>query len=86
MRIVLVHWRDHSSVSPRGRWNQMDEVRDLAPSSGMSIGAVVVDETERLVIAAHFVEGDVGGDLCIPRENIISIRDLGDTEKVNDHA
>jgi hypothetical protein len=64
----------------------MDEVRDLAPSSGMSVGAVIVDEAARLVIAAHFVEGDVGGDLCIPRENIISIRDLGDTEKESDDA
>lgn len=52
----------------------------------MSVGIVIVDEPERLVIAAHFVEGDVGGDLCIPRENIISVRDLGETEKETDHA
>lgn len=87
MRVVAVRWRDHSSMSPRGRWTSAEEVRELMPAVGLSVGAVLVDMPDRLVIAAHMVETDIGGDLCLPRENIISVQELGDIEwKETDHA
>src|SRR5271155_2278730 len=71
MKIEYVTWQDSSA--PRGTWCDKDMAAvDVADMTVQSVGFVVFEDEERVVLA-HSVMGDnVGAPITIPKRSIVS--------------
>lgn len=64
--LVYIEWRD--SCSMNGTWSRMHEVEDMEPCTIRSIGWLVSETNEHVVVAAHISNNDsLSGDLCVPK-------------------
>lgn len=76
MRLVLIEWIDACSVSQVGRWSDKSLLDDVKPEACKSIGWVHSENDQAITIFSHDAGEQVGGDFCIPRCCIVSIRDV----------
>ena len=66
MKIVRVEWID--SISCGGSvWANNDEVAKLMPDTIKSVGFLVKEEDDFLIVAGHVGGHQTSGDICIPR-------------------
>jgi hypothetical protein len=83
MNIVKVTWPD--AVHQENDIKE-DEVTSLKPSIMMSFGLLMLDHDDRVVIVSHVAQDEGETDLrfkdslCIPRESVLSIEVLWQTE------
>lgn len=81
MRLVLIEWVDsHVAV---GGWKLLDDFdRNAKAPFCRSVGWVVRDDDEIIVVVPHFIEeqGDVArqgcGDMTIPKCSVVRVIDL----------
>lgn len=69
MKTVIVKWRDSNIFNEQ--WGEDEE--EFEVSEITSIGFLIKDEKDRIVIAREKVGEDWRGIIAIPRENIISL-------------
>ena len=74
-KLVLVEWRD--SQASMAVWETCDEMDDLAPLKCVSVGFVLEDTEDRLVLAMTRNDYQVMGRVVIPREAITAVKSLG---------
>ena len=74
--IVEVRWCD-SMVDTR-QWLTEDEAKEAWFSQCVSVGKLLDDSPERIILAAHFGRDgeDVGGVICIPKACVTHVREL----------
>jgi hypothetical protein len=71
-----IEWYDHCSLEGGG-WRDMNDWDQLGPLRIVSLGFVVRETDEIVVIVPHYTDDDKGcGDMCILKANIISRRPL----------
>lgn len=78
MKLLYVEWVD-SCMVVGGVWKKGDDVRESEPALVKSVGFVVAQDKQRIVLAAHVaVDGSdsFGGDMCIPRSAVKRVRRL----------
>lgn len=71
MKIVKITWRDSSMYHPQGDSDYPFEV-----SVFESVGFVLQENKDNIVIARDIIRKESRSVLCIPRENIIKIQKL----------
>jgi len=85
--LVIVQWSDITGSD--GPWSDLEEALDLRPAEITTIGRMVVDQSEYIVIASSWGdEGELGNLNCIPRPIIKSIKVIGDPPdeaRIQDH-
>jgi hypothetical protein len=71
--LVQVEWLDITgSERP---WLELEEAKDMKPARIISVGQLIVDEKDRIVIAGSWgAEGELGNLNCIPREVVQSLQ------------
>lgn len=79
--MVLVHWIDSVSWGDTD-WREMEKIKELKPTEIDSVGFLVADEKDWIVLAAHVDSENEhgGGEICIPRFAIQGMRRLGVTD------
>lgn len=70
-KIVRVSWRDS-----RLYIRQCEKDDDFAYCVLFSVGFVIQEDKEQIVLSGDLVDGDVRRVIVIPRENIINIKNL----------
>ena len=79
MRLVLIEWRDARGGIIAG-WRPVSDMRKKSePSPAVSVGWVVREDEESVVVCPHLVgdareEGD--GEIVIPRDWVTRVVDL----------
>lgn len=76
MRLVLIEWIDACSVSQVGRWSDKSLLDTVKPEYCRSIGWVHEETDEQITVYSHDAGEQVGGDFCIPKCCIKSIREI----------
>jgi hypothetical protein len=72
--IVHVTWLDACHISP-GEWSGLEEVKKTGLAKVETIGMLLHDGKNFVVIGHSFSEGeDVGGGFVIPRGSIVKMR------------
>ena len=74
-RLVLIEWLDACSHPVTG-WRPLEQAAALEPALSRSVGWILSETASHLVLAAHESEGEVDGDICIPRGCISRIAAL----------
>jgi hypothetical protein len=75
-RLILVSWIDPTSGTHG--WKSRADVEKLRPWHVQSVGWVLVDDGETLIIVSTISnsDGDVDGEVAIPRSCVTSITEL----------
>ena len=74
LKMVRVWWRDSCSFPT---WRDSETVRTMTPDDIESVGFVVTDNADRLIITQSVsVSGNMDNALAIPRECISEIKEL----------
>jgi len=73
MKIVLVTWRDSHRYT-----YQMEKDEEVSVTEIKTVGWLVSDNTNQVVLAQDDIEDDIRGVIVIPRENIISMDTTGE--------
>jgi len=76
MKRVMVTWWDACSRLTESRWSSLEDIRELSPAKATSVGFLIADEPDYLIVAAHLAEINAGGEVCIPRMCVVSIAEL----------
>lgn len=77
--LVYVEWRD--SCAAQG-WQSPEDLKEFAPSSCRSVGFLLRETDDHLLLAPHVTEPDgadnrkVDGVMCIPLEAVTARRSL----------
>ena len=67
--LVLIQWVDITGAD--GPWSDLEEAKELKPALMTSIGQVVVDREDSIVIAGTWgSEGELGNLNCIPKSAV----------------
>lgn len=80
MKMVSVTWSDARGCSPD--WEEIDDKFDMKPCLNRSLGFLVVDKPDYIVVMPHvtcdnLVKPQQGcGSMAIPRSAIVEIRTL----------
>lgn len=82
MRLVLVEWLDSMGVG--GDWQCLDCVKDPEPVVCVSVGWIIRDTEEYILIASHRHDGgviddaeaQVCGTMAITKGTVVKIADL----------
>lgn len=75
-RLVLIEWIDSCSVQAAGRWVGASDLDNLQLGACRSVGWVYRDTETDIVIYSHDGGEDLGGEICIPKVCIKSIREI----------
>jgi len=71
-----IEWYDHCSLDSNG-WRDMSEWDQLGPLRIVSIGFVIREDSDVIVLVPHYGENDKGcGDMCILKSAVILRRPL----------
>lgn len=75
-RLVIVTWVDPTSGTHG--WKDRADVEKLKPWRCRSVGWIVVDDGETLTIVSTIsnTDGDVDGEVCIPRACVLDIAEI----------
>lgn len=74
--LTYVEWLDHCSLSGR-TWYDLDEVLDVRPLHIKTVGWVVKETDEYVVLANQATEGEkFSGDICIIKSCVVDRKDL----------
>lgn len=75
---VFVEWRDSCSFG-RQCWRSLEDTQEeLKPSKIQSVGFLIADEKDRIVLTGHISDGDdESGGFVIPRGCITKLTKLG---------
>jgi len=66
-----IEWYDHSSYSENA-WRTHEEFEALGPIRVVSLGFVITENDQSLVIVPHYGENDKGGgEMCILKSDIV---------------
>jgi hypothetical protein len=67
----LIEWLDHSSYDRTG-WRDLDRLLELTPYKVQSVGWVVKDAKDHLIIAGHrsVDQTSYTGEMCILKKDI----------------
>jgi hypothetical protein len=80
MKIEIVKWLDSSG--PKGTWFDKDDAAvELADMTVQSVGLVVFEDTDRLVLSHSIMGDNVASPITIPKRAIVSRQGLGTTEQ-----
>lgn len=67
--LVLIQWVDITGAD--GPWSDLEEAKELTPALMTSIGRVVVDREDSVVIASTWgSDGELGNLNCIPKSAV----------------
>ena len=80
MRLVLVEWVDSCSFVG-SLWIGKDNVEGLDPHSCKSVGWIVKEDDECIVLAASLSDHEYSGNMCIPKVCITKMIDLNAPKK-----
>ncbi len=70
MKLVMVEWLDSASVG--GIWNDINEITDQSCSlTCKSVGWLLVNNKDIIVIVAHLTGKQGSGDMTIPKRAIV---------------
>jgi hypothetical protein len=75
--VVLIEWLDHSSLDGN-QWQTMENAETLAPVIVRSIGWLLREDKETLVLVPHTSDenGMVFGEVCILKRVVIKRKKL----------
>jgi len=75
MRAIEVLWKDANTASG---WLTREEALATLPQLCRSIGYLLLQDKEQLIIVQSVQEGneDVGDALCLPIDSVLDIKDL----------
>jgi hypothetical protein len=76
-RLVLVRWEDACSYD-EGGWISWEQVQEAELSFIQSTGFVAKETDKYIVLVGSICEedGTAGSDVCIPKANIVEMREL----------
>lgn len=74
--LLLIEWMDSASAAGGGTWKDAEELKELAPVRLRSVGWVLREDKESVVLVGHIAESQCSGDLCIPKKAIVKRRVL----------
>ena len=76
----VIEWIDPVSNYGRGPWRQLAEVKNTKPAMVRSLGYIIVETDDLIVLASHIAthedDEEVGGDVSIPKASIKKQREL----------
>ena len=77
MKLVEVEWLDYCSMAG-STWNSMEDVKRLAIIHMESVGYVISDTKDELVLASHISKDleNCSGDMCIMKKAITKMKVL----------
>lgn len=75
-RLVLIEWIDACSITTVGRWTDKAELDAIRPERCSSVGWVHREDDESIVLFSHDAGEQIGGDFCIPKCCVISIKEI----------
>ncbi len=77
MQATLIEWLDHSSFS-LNHWRDLAELQDLAPKPCTTIGFIVHETKDHLVVAgtANPEQDRYNGEMCIVKKCIVKRKKL----------
>jgi len=75
MKLVKIVWLDHCSYST-AQWRELDRISTLEPVKVNSLGYVVKETKDMIIIASHVYHDDDDhggqGEMCIIKKCIVS--------------
>lgn len=78
MNLILIEWLDPASAMDSG-WKDIEELKEQARPVMMKSVGWVLDETEEyLLLAAHIGSDQCDGDLVVPRSCVVRVEILRD--------
>lgn len=80
--LVMVEWLDSASLTG-GVWRDTNDVADLKPTRMRSVGWVLREDGESIVLIGHIASHQVSGDLVIPKTCIKRRYKLADPSRKN---
>jgi hypothetical protein len=76
-KLVKICWSDPMTIG--GKWVNIKDVENSRPMPIISYGVVVYEDDSLINIVAHLTnDGDVDGDICLPKSIIDSITELNE--------
>ena len=73
---VVIVWIDHVSYT-ESLWRSFDEMKELRPMEVKSVGYILSETPEYIILASHVTNSDTGmGELLIVKDNITEMKVL----------
>lgn len=69
-QMEVIEWLDHCGGQRDYIWIKAEDVMDLTPAHVISVGFVVKEETDYLILIPHSCEDDCYGELLILKSTI----------------
>ena len=68
--LVVLEWLDSCALHG-GTWNDTEDAAAISPSRCRSVGWILREDKQAIVLASHFAEHQVGGEMCILKKTIV---------------
>lgn len=78
--ITVVEWMDSCSLKG-GTWNDTEHVEELSPHQVRSVGWLLKEDRDVIVLVPHAAQHQVSGELCILKGTIVRRWKLADPTK-----
>jgi hypothetical protein len=75
-QLILVTWIDSAKLGGDGPWKDKHTVTELTHDTVQSVGWIMREDEDTLVVAAHISEGQVSGEMAIPIRAILKRKKL----------
>ena len=73
---VVIVWIDHVSYT-KSLWRSFDEMKELRPMEVKSVGYILSETPEYIILASHVTDSNTGmGELLIIKANITEMKVL----------
>lgn len=73
MKIVIVEWEDSFSVAG---WHDREEMKEQNPSKCVSVGVLLNETSEKLVVCPNLSHFNVADIMSIPKKCVTKLRQL----------
>lgn len=64
--LIVVEWVDSCGLKG-GHWGSTEDAKQLTPSDCRSVGWLINETDDAIVLAAHVTPHHVSGEMCIPK-------------------
>jgi len=76
-RLVKVCWNDPQTIG--GKWVPLKDVQDSRPMGIITYGIVVYEDDHLMNLVSSLTnDGDVDGDICLPKSLIVTVTELNE--------
>jgi hypothetical protein len=69
--LVQIVWIDSAQLLSDGVWSAKEDVLEISHDYILSVGFVVKETEENIVLVAHVSETEFSGEMCIPKAAVI---------------